>query len=228
MYFHVMSRLAGWVLGLSAAIAVLAAAGTGPLAGPDLGNPSSWATWAAQRDALDAGVAVARTVLLLVAVYLLAVTLLALVARLARRPRLLARCQSAGGPLVRRIVGGALGAGLTVSTFAPVAAAAAVDRPPVMRRLEGPTTTATPTPLAPPPLPSPPQPPPPAPADVHVVQPGDSFWRIARDRVAASLGREPTDREVARYWRVLVEANRNLLVGPDPDLIFPGQRFRLP
>lgn len=55
------------------------------------------------------------------------------------------------------------------------------------------------------------------------VRPGDTLWAIA----AADLpgGAEPD--EVDRHWRLLHDLNRDLL-GPDPDLIHPGQRLRLP
>jgi nucleoid-associated protein YgaU len=47
--------------------------------------------------------------------------------------------------------------------------------------------------------------------------------------VADSLGRPGSEREVARYWVVLVEANRDRLVDPtNPDLIYPNQVLRLP
>jgi hypothetical protein len=63
----------------------------------------------------------------------------------------------------------------------------------------------------------------------HVVVAGESLWTIAHDVVTRELGRPPTDAEVARYWLDLVEVQRPLLADPDdPDLIFPGERVRLP
>lgn len=64
----------------------------------------------------------------------------------------------------------------------------------------------------------------PAPAGrQHVVAPGESLWTIARSAVPA-----PRDAAtVAAYWPRLHEANR-AVVGPDPDLISPGQRLVLP
>ncbi len=63
---------------------------------------------------------------------------------------------------------------------------------------------------------------------VHVVRPGESFWRIARAHLEEH-GRPTDDGAVATYWRRLVEANRDRLVVPgDADLILPGQRFVLP
>ena len=56
-----------------------------------------------------------------------------------------------------------------------------------------------------------------------VVRPGDSLWRIA----ARSLGRAPSAPAVATAWPEWWTANRTV-VGPDPDLIVPGQRLRPP
>lgn len=61
---------------------------------------------------------------------------------------------------------------------------------------------------------------------VHVVAPGEHFWGIAEAVVAERPG---AGLEVADYWRLLVEANRDRLVDRDnPDLIHPGQELVLP
>ncbi|MFC5260775.1 LysM peptidoglycan-binding domain-containing protein [Kribbella qitaiheensis] len=57
----------------------------------------------------------------------------------------------------------------------------------------------------------------------HVVQPGESLWSIA----AAELGPAATDEAVATRWPQWYAANRRL-IGPDPDLIHPGQVLRTP
>ena len=49
----------------------------------------------------------------------------------------------------------------------------------------------------------------------HLVRPGDSLWSIAEDRLG-----DPTS------WPRIYALNRDL-VGPDPDLILPGQLLRL-
>jgi LysM domain len=69
----------------------------------------------------------------------------------------------------------------------------------------------------------------PQPGTTWVVGPGDSFWSIAED-VVASPGREPPgERDVGRYWRRLIDANRARLVDPgNPDLLLPGQELVLP
>ncbi|WP_182524005.1 LysM peptidoglycan-binding domain-containing protein [Nocardioides dongkuii] len=61
-----------------------------------------------------------------------------------------------------------------------------------------------------------------APAAV-VVRPGDTLWDLA----AADLGHRVSPAEVDRHWRRLHRLNRSV-VGPDPDLIRPGQQLRLP
>lgn len=58
---------------------------------------------------------------------------------------------------------------------------------------------------------------------VVTVQPGDSLWAIA-DRV---LGPAAAAADLASYSRRVHGANRSL-IGPDPDLIHPGQQLRLP
>lgn len=73
-------------------------------------------------------------------------------------------------------------------------------------------------------------PPPPAPRhDEVTVAAGDSFWSIAVDTLTERLGVDPSDRQVVRYWRNLIELNRARLVDPgNADLIFPGQVLSLP
>jgi hypothetical protein len=66
----------------------------------------------------------------------------------------------------------------------------------------------------------------PATADRVVVR-GDCLWHIAADSLLGQLGRLPSDGEVAvavdAWWR----ANADV-IGPDPDLLLPGQRLRTP
>ncbi|MGY1887235.1 LysM peptidoglycan-binding domain-containing protein [Blastococcus sp. SYSU DS0753] len=69
---------------------------------------------------------------------------------------------------------------------------------------------------------------PPAPsADEHVVVRGDCLWRIAEDHLARTAGRAPATAEVATavtaWWRANAE-----VIGPDPDLLLPGQVLRPP
>lgn len=55
------------------------------------------------------------------------------------------------------------------------------------------------------------------------VRPGDSLWAIA----GRDLDPGATTAEIDAHWRELYRLNR-ALIGPDPDLIHPGQRIRLP
>jgi nucleoid-associated protein YgaU len=78
------------------------------------------------------------------------------------------------------------------------------------------------------PVPDRPGPPPaaPNPGDRVVVR-GDCLWYIAAGSLLGQLGRLPDDAEVAAavdaWWR----ANADV-VGPDPDLLLPGQVLRAP
>lgn len=57
-----------------------------------------------------------------------------------------------------------------------------------------------------------------------VVHQGDSLWSITDDL----LGPGPSDAsEIAVTWPLLHEANRDL-IGPDPDLLIPGQQLSVP
>jgi LysM domain len=58
---------------------------------------------------------------------------------------------------------------------------------------------------------------------IVVVAPGDSLWRIA----AADLPPRAPDARIAARWRAIYAANRDV-IGPDPDVIVPGQRLVLP
>jgi len=62
----------------------------------------------------------------------------------------------------------------------------------------------------------------PAPRPV-VVSPGDSLWSLAAQRLPPGA----SDARVTAYWHAIYAANR-ALIGPDPDVLQPGQRLRLP
>jgi hypothetical protein len=55
------------------------------------------------------------------------------------------------------------------------------------------------------------------------VHPGDTLWSIAAHDLPAGA----PDQAIASRWRAIYDANRRL-VGPDPDLIEPGQHLHLP
>lgn len=72
-----------------------------------------------------------------------------------------------------------------------------------------------------------PQPPtarPPLPgAPTHVVQEGDSLWDIAASRLPDGAD----DTAIAAAWQAIYALNRDV-VGPDPDVLQPGQQLELP
>ncbi len=53
-----------------------------------------------------------------------------------------------------------------------------------------------------------------------VVRPGDTLWDLA----AATLPASPGVSRIDRTWRAWYAANRRT-IGPDPDLLLPGQRL---
>ncbi len=64
----------------------------------------------------------------------------------------------------------------------------------------------------------------PAPSpETVLVAPGDTLWAIA----AHGLPAHSPDARIAVRWHAIYAANRSL-IGPDPDLIVPGQRLLLP
>ncbi len=64
------------------------------------------------------------------------------------------------------------------------------------------------------------------PADFHVVVRGDCLWDIVEGRLARS-GTTPTDSVIAGAVRAWWSAN-DQVIGPNPDLILPGQVLRAP
>jgi len=55
------------------------------------------------------------------------------------------------------------------------------------------------------------------------VRPGDSLWSIAEQR----LGPRASVVEIVDYWHRIHDRNADV-IGPDPDLILPGQLLELP
>jgi len=60
-------------------------------------------------------------------------------------------------------------------------------------------------------------------SDHVVVRRGDTLWDIA----ARALGPDASVADIAASWPGWYAANRST-IGPDPDLILPGQRLRPP
>jgi nucleoid-associated protein YgaU len=55
------------------------------------------------------------------------------------------------------------------------------------------------------------------------VRPGDCLWSLAAEHLAPDAGLAAID----QAWRAVYGANRGV-VGPDPDLLVPGTRLRVP
>jgi nucleoid-associated protein YgaU len=64
-------------------------------------------------------------------------------------------------------------------------------------------------------------------AGSHVVVRGDCLWDMAAASVAEGSGHTPTDAEVAAEVHAWWAANADV-IGPDPDLLLPGQVLRPP
>lgn len=197
---------------------------------PRLDRPAGTGGWL-DDGGVGATVAVLRLAVLALAWYLLAATVLAVGARLARVPRLLAATDLVTIPAVRRLAEGAVGVSLAAAVLtadvgglparpavAAVAESGPVTDPPVMRRAaDGPA------------VPHMRRLPDAAPAATWTVRPGDHLWRVAEEVLTAAWGRPPTDREITPYWRDVVEANRPRLPDPrNPDLIWPSMELTVP
>jgi hypothetical protein len=244
-------RLAGaalWVTGLLAAAAALQWAGEGPLATPPLTEPGRWPAWLEDRDPVMAAFALLRVGALGGLWYLAGITLLGTVLRVVGAASLIRVTDRFTIGPVRRMLAGSVSLGLAASGVLAVAAPAMRLPVAVAQTSTTSTTAVTPAPpatvtmhrLGPAEGPAPVAPaglvaqvptpaPAPASAERRTLVPGESFWSIAEDVLAARLGRAPTDAEIVPYWQRLIEANRSELAHRDnPDLIFPAQSFVIP
>ena len=125
------------------------------------------------------------------------------------------RSASRPSPGVRRVVLAACGVALVSAAASPAVAAGTAghrDRP---ARLQGAALLSG--------LPLPERAVAPSRRDVVVVRPGDSLWAIAR----RDLPPGASDAAVTERWHAIYAANR-VVIGPDPDLVRPGQRLLLP
>ena len=188
---------------------VLVASGRGPLA-----PPRSWSDvggWIEERGTVTASVALVRLLALVVVAWVLVVWLVVVTAR------------AFGAVRVATLAAGVLPAVVASALNLVPAAAQTYDEGTATMSVlpdDAVSTTATPPP-APVERPQPP-------AEEWTVAPGESFWSIAEDVVAESLGRAPSVAEIDGYWRALIDANRDRLASPSPDLVRPGQVFVLP
>ena len=112
----------GWVLGLGVALVTLHALGRSDLSAPPLGSLAGVKEWLDGRDTATAAFALLRVVALIIAWYLLVVTVLGLAARLLRSRRLVRLANASTLPAVRRLLGSMAGVGLYASTATLAAA----------------------------------------------------------------------------------------------------------
>ncbi|MGE0879997.1 MAG: LysM peptidoglycan-binding domain-containing protein [Acidimicrobiia bacterium] len=226
-------RIAGWITGLVASNLLLLA--IGPAVPLPHASTEAVADWFADVGPAGALMGSLRALAFAVVWYLSIVTVLGLVGRMSGGHRATKLIDRISVPLVRRMLGPALGTVMTVSTLTGTAGASAVPRSDIA------TTAGTP-PVAVLVLEAPAPAPaamevdfeastdPPVPAvsaiavDTITVQPGDHFWAIAETRAASA-----DHASVTEYWHRLIDANRDRLADPDnPDLLFAGQVLVLP
>jgi hypothetical protein len=209
-------------------------------------------------DPADALAAALRLAALVAASWLLAITLVYLLARRAGIPVLLRACEHVAPRLVRLAADRALAASIVVGAFAapwhltrdpapgPVVVEVRSGREPGAGSVAslpsdtGTSTRARPVPTPPRdtmPVASPGAPPPvpvssPAAAPTTAtVEPGDSLWEIAARAVARATNRDRAELgadEIARYWVALCDANRASLRSGDVNLVYPGETVVLP
>lgn len=236
------------LVGFAAAMAMLHHLGRGTLAGPPMGSIAALTRWATDLDPAVLAMVAVRLAALAVGYHLLLTTVLVVIGRAVRAPRLVAIADAMTLPMFRttagRLAGLAISASAVVGGALPSAGAAPTPAathatpqptstgtgPVLIERVALPpgTATADPAPATtatiravPPPLV-----PGAAPAPtLHRVRPGDHLWGIAEEAVGAALGRAPTDAEVDPFWRQVITVNPDLV---DPDLIFPGQVVVVP
>ncbi|MGH8958943.1 MAG: LysM peptidoglycan-binding domain-containing protein [Acidimicrobiia bacterium] len=195
----------------------------------------------------------ARLAGLAIAYWLMASTLLYVLASLARLPTALRAISPFTWRPLRRLIDGGLASTMAIVMALPTQASVAPGYVPVPASdpvLGRPTTTVvveTTTPSWTSPAISPPvdilylpiEPVPPAavataalPRSVEsehvVVMPGDNMWLLAERRLSDLLGRSAGDHEVAPYWLAVIGANKDRIRSGDPDLIFPGEVLVLP
>ena len=244
------ARLVGLVAMEVAAIPLLRGSGDGAPAGIDWSHLGRWATDTAPEDAV---VAVVRLLGLGLAAWLLASTVLYLLARLTRVPALVRGASWATMPAVRRIVDAAVAASvLGGAVLGPHPAGAQVPAPPpVVVELNTTTTSAPshryiPVPagdrIAPVPttarsaptttittvLPAPTAATKPEPAGhVHTVVSGDNLWTIAAAELSRQTG-HAAEADIRDYWLQIIESNRSRLLSGNPDLIYPGESILCP
>lgn len=65
------------------------------------------------------------------------------------------------------------------------------------------------------------------PQEVTVLA-GDHLWKISKTYLESRARQGVSDSEVAPYWRLVIEENRDRIRSGDPDLIYPGETIVMP
>lgn len=164
-------RLVGWISGLTASVVLLVRLGHGQLGAPPLTSGRvGLAQWLATRDPATLLMCGIRLVALAIAMYLLAATVLAVVARASRAAALISLSDHITVPVVRRIVGRTIGVAIAIgpligpdpgwalsptppvatAAYAPGPAVSVVDRPPTPEPPDPPVLRRLPEDAAPP------------------------------------------------------------------------------
>lgn len=238
-------QLVGWLALLGTVFFVLIQAGHGALAGPPVSSVKSLLEWTRTDGALLATMALLRLLALVFTGLLLITTLTSVVNALRARcllgfnpvrglspPQARAVSRLSGASLMvhftnrlaRKMFGLAVVTGALVSTAVP-------DAYPVGASANAAGATMVHLPSNPSRTPgSPAEPSSSAKAAGYwTIHGGDNLWSIAAMTLQSRFGRAVTDGEIASYWVRLISANSDQLVHPgQPDLIYPGQVFRLP
>ena len=212
---HAGGRLLG-LLGFEAvAVAALHRAGRPQWARVDWADLPGWLETVPAEDAV---IAVLRLAALAAAYWLLGSTVLYLVARITQLPALVRGVQWATLPGVRGVVDKVVAASIVGPMMLGTAAPAMAADAGVAVQVQIPST---PDGTPPPTLRRAPTPPPAQPASgEYVVVKGDNLWRISARKVG--------NRNVAPYWRKVIETNRPRLRSGNPNLIYPEERLELP
>jgi hypothetical protein len=214
--------VAGQVL---TAAALVAAAARPPVAGAPWGR--GLPRWVVTAPPVDAVVVVAHRVALVVALWLLAGTLLHVAAARTRVPVLVSVTARATLPGVRRAVAAVVvTAGIVApgTAYATSGTGAGASAPPGVRDGRAAPVAVV---VATPPTPATPLATPAAPVvTAVVVQPGDSLWTIAEQVTSPPDGDLGAD--VAARWAAICAANAGRLRSGDLAVVYPGEEIVIP
>lgn len=220
--------LLAWTVALGVGTWAFHALGDTTLAAPPW-RAAEFGRWLSTTDPVLATMTLLRLLVLALSWYLVGVTVIGGFARLVGSVRLVRFTDALTVPGVRRLLQPALGLGLATAMVAGAAPARAQPLP--LQLLEAVETEEpgmpVPEPSAEPVAGQQPERGPRC--DEHTVVAGESFWRIAAERLEHASGSPPRDADVVVYWRRLIDHNRDRLADPaNPDLLYPGQRLVVP